>query len=265
MDSCFSDSVNMANIFNEFFSSGFIRDNGVLPSSVFTVPAGCNISSTNFCALNVQRMRRLKPTTSSGPESIPNVVYIKLASVLNPPLASIFEIFFRLCALSNIWRLGHITPIFKKGGKRFVNNYRPVSVTCVACRIMERVILQSLHNYLHNNLLSIFQHGFLSKRSTASSLLFSSSDWISSLDNKLCTDVIFVDFAKAFDAVSHEKLLYKLSNFEVKGCIFDWIRAFLSNRKQCAKISGVFFRSCPCSQQCSAGLRFRTFLVCAFY
>ena len=106
---------------------------------------------------------------------------------------------------------------------------------------MESIIHESMSSYLlSNNLISDSQHGFLKKRSTLSNLLYSVRHWLSSLNSGKSTDVIYVDFAKAFDSVSHSKLLHKLISYGVSGKLHAWISAWLSGRTQTVKLGSSF-------------------------
>jgi hypothetical protein len=105
---------------------------------------------------------------------------------------------------------------------------------------MERIINTHLINYLlSNRLITKHQHGFLLKHSTCSNLVETVNDWTLALDNHLRTDAIYIDFQKAFDSVSHPKLLSKLASYNIRGDLFDWIAAFLDNRSQQVKISNA--------------------------
>ena len=93
--------------------------------------------------------------------------------------------------LPNDWKIGRITPIFKKGSKVKVNNYRPVCLTSVIIKLLESIVKDTLlsHRFDHN-LLSDKQHGFIPHRSCCTQLLCALNDWTSALDQGLPTDVI---------------------------------------------------------------------------
>ena len=117
------------------------------------------------------------------------------------------------------------------------NNYRPVSLTSVLCKIFEKIIKNKLSNHLiEQNLLSPHQFGFIPGRNTNTQLLVSIKEWQKNLDESIPTDVVYLDFRKAFDTVPHKKLLYKLSKYGIKGSLLTWIKDFLSNRTQYVKI-----------------------------
>ena len=105
----------------------------------------------------------------------------------------------------------YVIPIHKKGGTSDPNNFRPISLTSTCCRVMERIINNKLIDFLHEcNLITRHQHGFIRKRTTDTNLLECLYGWTVNLQSREVTDVIHFDFKKAFDSVSHLKLLSKL-------------------------------------------------------
>jgi len=110
-------------------------------------------------------------------------------------------------------------------------NYRPISLTCVICKIMESIIRDSIIQYFFaNRFFSDKQYGFIKGRSTTLQLLRIMDEW---------TEFIYTDFAKAFDKVPHQRLLAKLRSYGITKEILQWIENFLCNRKQCVIIYGV--------------------------
>ena len=115
-------------------------------------------------------------------------------------------------------------PIFKKGQKSDPANYRPVSLTCVICKLFERLLQKSIVHHLEsNNLIANSQHGFRQKRSCTTNLLEFLDYVTKSIDDGEPVDVIYYDFAKAFDKVSTKKLMSKLNSYGIQGNIFNWI------------------------------------------
>lgn len=132
-------------------------------------------------------------------------------------------------------------PIFKKGISSEATNYRPVSLTCISCKVMEGIIYDKLLAFLVlHNLINRNQHGFLRKRSTVSQLLESINDWAIALDQGKPVDAIYIDYAKAFDSVSHPKLLLKLAGYGLSGNLLTWCTSFLSGRSQRVKVGSNF-------------------------
>jgi hypothetical protein len=135
------------------------------------------------------------------------------------------------------WKSAIVTPVFKKGLSSDPSNYRPISLTSSACKILESIIKDHiLDHLLSNNLLSKQQYGFLSKRSTTSQVLESSNAWHRNQSSKHQTDIVYLDFAKAFDSVVSAKLLHKLNCYGINSLPLNWIQEFASNRTQRVKV-----------------------------
>jgi len=112
------------------------------------------------------------------------------------------------------WKLATVVPIFKKGSKHEASNYRPVSLTAVPCKVLESIIKDAVVCHLdQNNFPASCQHGFVKGRSTLTNLLETLESWTKILEEGLGLDIIYLDYRKAFDTVSHHKLLTKLAKF----------------------------------------------------
>jgi hypothetical protein len=118
----------------------------------------------------------------------------------------------------------NVSPLYKKGEKTVPANYRPVSLTSVLCKILEGIVRSKLEIYFYEyNLVTQNQHGFVRCKSCTTNLL-EHLDFISgSLSSGYPVDVIYLDFAKAFDTVPHRRLLLKLERYGVKGKLLKWI------------------------------------------
>ena len=127
---------------------------------------------------------------------------------------------------------------FKKGEKYNTANYRPVSLTCICCKTLEHIIVRNINKHLaFESILADCQHGFRSQRSCETQLVQFYHDMASNLDGardrgQNQTDMIIMDFAKAFDRVPHRRLLYKLDRYGIRGSTHKWISTWLSERSQ---------------------------------
>ena len=123
-------------------------------------------------------------------------------------------------------------------------NYRPVSLTCICCKTLEHIIVSNINKRLaFESILADCQHGFRSQRSCETQLVQFFHDLVSNLDRALNrnhrqTDVIIMDFAKAFDKVPHRRLLYKLDYYGIRGSTHKWITSWLSGRFQKVVLDG---------------------------
>jgi len=144
-----------------------------------------------------------------------------------------FNAFFQAGFLPQDWLKAFITPVFKSGDATRPVNYRPISLTCTLCKVMEVIIKDEMLCYLSSRkLISKQQHAFIQRHSTVTNLLESVHDWNLYLRDRHAVDVVYVDFSKAFDSVVHRKLLAKLYRLGIRGTLLKWISAFLTNRVQ---------------------------------
>lgn len=169
-----------------------------------------------------------------GPDFISPALLSKLPLHFSRPLAIIFERSFESGELPTIWKHANVVPIYKnKGSHSSVNNYRPISLTCVPCKIMENIIRKQWLTYLiHNKIITSSQFGFIPKGSVEYQLLDCLDNWSESLDKRIPVDCIYFDLSKAFDTVSHVKLLYVLSKLNTSPQLLSWLKGFISNRFQ---------------------------------
>ena len=178
------------------------------------------LSTLHFNAIDVYSvLHSLKPSLSTGSDGIPNIILKNCAVSLASPLASIFEISLRSHTLPKEWLSANVRPIFKnKGVADKIENYRPISLTSTSCTVMEKIIKKHISYFLcQNNLLVSQQHGFMEHKSTCSQLIECFCDWIDAIENQNSIDVIYIDFAKAFDTIGHNKLAFKLEKYGITG------------------------------------------------
>ena len=186
-----------------------------------------------------KKLSNLKVHKSPGPDGLHPRILKELESTLATPLAIIFNKMITSSSLPEDFKIGEIIPIHKKGNRHFTSNYRPVSLTSVACKVLESIFRDHIVKHMKSNLLfSKDQHGFLEGRSTITNLLEALEEWTKVLDEGGSIDVIYLDFMKAFDTVPHQKLLAKLLSYGITGSVHSWISAFLSNRKQRVVVNG---------------------------
>ena len=132
----------------------------------------------------------------------------------------------------SIWKFANVMPLFKGGTHSSPSNYRPISLTSVCSKTLERLITSQLYTYLDSkNLLSATQFGFCSGLSVSDQLLLT-YDYVSfHLDQGSDVDVLLFDYSKAFDVVNHQVLLSKLFLIGIRNPLLGWIGDFLTGRK----------------------------------
>ena len=230
---------NKADLLNSYFASVCIVDDGFRPHTELTSEVS-NISDVIFTEANVLKAaRRIKSKSklSGDPDGYPVILLHKLRSVLCGPLALFYNSFMSIGRIPDAWKNAIVTPVYKKGSSSDPANYRPISQTSIFCKLMERVITAELSEHLlSTGIITKRQHGFVAKRSTTTNLLDSLNDWTLSVENRLIETIVYVDFARAFDTVSHEKLQLKLQACGVGGQLLHLIMDFLRDRSQATKV-----------------------------
>ena len=134
-----------------------------------------------------------------------------------------------------------LAPFSKKGNKNSAENYRPVSLTSIICKLLEHIIFSSIATHLEKySILSPIQHGFRCHHSCESQLVGAIDDCARArvIDRKSQVDVAILDFSKAFDTVPHQRLLQKLLACGIGGTTYTWIKSFLVERYQRVQING---------------------------
>ena len=149
------------------------------------------------------------------------------------PLVHIFNLSLLHGEFPDSMKLAKIIPLFKKGDKLEIGNYRPISLLSSFSKILEKIVFTRMIAFLKKyDILSNFQFGFREKHSTVHALMSFVEKIAHSIDSSSHTVGIFLDFSKAFDTINHEILLYKLANIGVRGKALEWFRSYLSNRRQ---------------------------------
>ncbi|KAK4833053.1 hypothetical protein QYF61_027555, partial [Mycteria americana] len=163
-----------------------------------------------------------------GLDGIHPRVLRELAEVLIKLLSIIYQQSWLTGEVPVDWKLTNVTPIYKNSQKEDSGNYRPVSLTSVPEKVMERIILSTITWHVQDNqVIGSSQHGLMKGRSCLTHLI-SFYDKVTRLaDEGKAADVVYLDFSKAFDTVSHSILLEKLAAHGLDGhslyCIKNWL------------------------------------------
>ncbi|KAL5266583.1 hypothetical protein ACHWQZ_G003831 [Mnemiopsis leidyi] len=183
-------------------------------------------------------LRSLNPSKAAGPDGIHGKVLKYCASSLAYPLSILFNLSFVTGCIPPDWKLASVVPVFKKGDKGSVENYRPISLTSLVMKVFERCIKTALFSVCED-VLDPRQHGFLNNRSCVTQMVPFVHDLATNLNDKIRTDIIYFDFTKAFDSVSHDLILRKLKEeFKVDGLMLRFIKSYLEGREQQVVIGG---------------------------
>jgi hypothetical protein len=236
------DPVEMAEELNKCFSDVFTRENINNLPQARRHGTRTFLTNTFITSQKVrQKIKRLKPTGAAGPDGITTKMLQNCAEELSPVLAVIYRKSMMTGAVPPEWKTANVVPIHKKGSKSSAGNYRPISLTCICCKIMESLIKDDILNHLkRNRIMTKSQHGFTSGRSCTTNLLEFMEVVTKEADEGKAVDIIYLDFAKAFDKVPFKRLISKLSAAGIRGNILRWITSWLTERKQRVIVNGKF-------------------------
>ena len=195
-----------AQVLADYFSSVFTREpEGETPEKPIRYSKTIELCTINPSTV-ASKLKKLKTFKSPGPDGLHPRVLHELANSISTPLSVIFNTSLTTSVLPTDWKTANVSAIHKKGNKNQVQNYRPVSLTSIAGKILEQIIRDTVTEHMKDNdLLSDKQFGFIG--STVLQLLKVLDSWTKTLENGGCIDVVYCDFMKAFDKVPHRRFI----------------------------------------------------------
>ena len=174
----------------------------------------------------VKLLQQLSPFKAAGPDGITPYVLKTVAEEIAPALTIIFQKSLDTGTVPHDWLCAMITPIFKNGDRTSPANYRSVNLTSVCSKILEHILHTNIMRHLDScKILCQQQHGFRKNHSCETQLISTLQDIAQNLDNKYQTDVIIMDFTKAFDKVPHQRLLLKMWRYGIRNKTHAWIKS----------------------------------------
>ena len=198
------------------------------------------LEDISFTEEDVKKAIDSIPTSAApGPDKLPAIILKQCKENIAYPIYKIWRKSLDTGDIPDTLKEQGIVPIFKKGNKSCPANYRPVSLTSHLIKLFEKILRAKIVTYIEdNNILTNQQHGFRRYRSCLTQLLIHIDNILNIVGNENNVDVIYLDFAKAFDKVDHKILLCKLHKMGIQGRIYNWIKSFLSNRTQKVIVDG---------------------------
>ena len=231
-----SDFKGQADLFNSFFYEQFSSQSNYEIKINYN-----NLNQVHFSVPDVKNiLKNLDPNKAPGPDQIHGKILKNCASALCTPLTLLFQSSFYTCNIPNDWKTANVVPVYKKGSKNSVQNYRPISLTSLIMKVYEKVIAAELLKRV-NDKINPRQHGFLPLKSCESQLLPFVDQLARGLNESSRIDIVYFDFAKAFDSVNHDIILEKLKNrFGIDGFLLKFFVEYLSGRKQRVVIGNTY-------------------------
>ena len=235
-----ADQQEVADAFNTFFSSigqelvnefdvgkDEFRKYMPVPTGIAQEMKFLEITSSDYDRI----IASMKAKKSTGFDDISNKLIKDLREAIKVPLMDIINMSLCTGVVPSAWKIAKIIPLHKGGNKQDMNNYRPISLLSALSKIMEKVVHHQTYNYVENKILTVSQFGFRKQRETAQAILAFMKN-MKENDSKAYHMAIFIDIKKAFDTVSHELLLEKMSILGIRGTENLWFRNYLSGRLQ---------------------------------
>ena len=242
--------ADIGNLLNRYFYSLFNHDD---PNDEDSIPISSEDNSTLLETISditlteaevCSVLRTINENKATRPDKIPAVLLKNSATNISPSLCDLFNKSLSSGLLPKEWKLSNICPIPKKSPHHEVSNYRPISLLSLVSKVFERCIYNRLADHFSGQLYKL-QYGFQKDKSTTSQLLNVLHNIHKFLEKRCEVDTIYLDFAKAFNKVSHEHLLVKLHNFGIGGNLLRWFGDYLSGRYQRVTVMGITSEPLP--------------------
>lgn len=243
----YTSSIDIANCLNNFFIStpGILVDKLNIPVNSTSNTTSSNHYSHGFFIFPatgsevLRTIQNLQNNKSKSYDSITTDCVKKIAFNLVDILTILINRCFETGTFPDCLKIAVIVPIHKKGSRSDPNNYRPISLLSIFSKIIEKLLKSRLESFLNReNILSTDQYGFIRGRCTEDAIT-TLVDEISLGANKgECVGAIFLDLTKAFDTVSHSKLLEILSCVGINGIGYEIFESYLTNRRQSVRLNG---------------------------
>jgi ribonuclease HI len=246
-----TDDIQMANILGEqyqkassdnHYSKDFLKhkQNSENPPLQYDSNDNGNPINHEFTPTEMQTAMNRPRASSAGPDNIPDLLIKNLTPKAQGVVLKIFNNIWQQQKFPDIWRKAIIIPVFKPGKQKTeANSYRPISLTCTLCKLLERMVNARLMWYMEDkSLLHNAQNGFRPNRSTLDSILLLHTEACHALANRQEMLTAFIDIEKAFDTVWRYNVLKKLTDWKVTGNMLQFLRNFMENRTFQVRING---------------------------
>ena len=198
------------------------------PSSMYMTPTSI---------LEIERLiDKLPNKTSKGNDNISNMLLKTLKSSISKPMEIIFNRSIAEGVFPDDMKLADVIPLHKNNEKFLVTNYRPISLLVTISKILEKIIYQRTYSFLcKTEQLYQSQYGFRTGHSCESAIGELVGTIVKNKEQRKSTIGVFIDLSKAFDTLNHDMLLMKMEKYGIRGCVLEWFRSYLTNRKMRVK------------------------------
>lgn len=236
VDKIGTNDSDIVNLFAEFFSSVFSGErNGNeinkvlndLDDKMQTVITETEVYET---------MKNFPLNKGIGVDNFPPIIIKNCRYSLVKPITTLFNKSLASSTLPNCLKSSHIIPIYKKGAKENVENYRSIAVLPSLLKLFEKIMYKKILTHFKSRI-SQCQHGFVPGKSINTNLMELVTFANEAFAQKCQVDVLYTDFTKAFDKVDHAILIKKMNDMNFDSGIIRWIASYLNSRSMQVKIN----------------------------
>ena len=176
---------------------------------------------------------------ATGPDAVSASLLKNAGTSIAPSLTSVFKHSVEAYNPPDQWKIARVSAAIKKGREEDRTCYRSLSMLIIPSKLMESCVASNITNHVvTQNLLDKRQWAYRKGKSTEQLLIHLTERWREAVERKLFVGILFVDFTKAFDTVSHNILLQKLNDLGIRGDIWLWLKNYLTERRQFVRING---------------------------
>ena len=235
-----SDPAGKAKLLMEYFQSVYLPDPdqssddkpALHTYNLNTMPV-VQISDSDV----LRKLSEIKVSKASGPDNISGFLLKSYGDIFCGPLANLFRKALRSGAYPSQWKVANLVAIHKSGKRQNVANYRPISLLPHVSKVFEKIVCEQIMQHVQPAIAEQ-QHGFVPGRDCSTNLTSLLQEAYRAVDQRRQLDVVYTDFSKAFDRVSHDLLLYKLTSYNLHPNLLLLLRSYLTNRKHRVVVDG---------------------------
>lgn len=246
-----TDGKQISDLFNKHFNSVFEQDvseseaeelcKNYVDNNLF------DVGSISISADMINKyLKNIDINKGAGPDNIPPIFLRRCHDTLSFPLCILFRLSLSQGVVPPVWKRSFIVPVYKGGDKHDVKNHRPIAKLSVIPKLFEKIVYDCIMPTIRPMIISQ-QHGFVNKKSTETNLCELTHYVTTSMDSGYQVDVVYTDYAKAFDKISHNILIRKLEHIGVHGDLLRWLTSYLRDRSQAVTVKGFCSTFTPVS------------------
>lgn len=239
-----NDPTRIASEFNQYFIN--LPKIYIPTNNNSAIPKPIEINNSTFFLTPVDILeikniiKSLNNTYSTGYDEICTKILKTCIDELSPLLTHLVNVSFINGIFPSKLKFSVVKPVFKKGEKDCISNYRPITLIPVISKIFEKAFHKRLMSFCTKfSLIAPEQHGFQRGKSTSLACFRMVREISYFMNRRVPVSMILFDMSRAFDYVCHKTLLSKLESYGIRGHALDWIRTYLGGRVQRVEINKI--------------------------